>query len=144
VLVFLDEHHWAKCGIELCDGIPRLSVVICNVFSDWSTQPWPSHGARLRVHKVLQSSSIVVEAAPLGSEDFQFVRIAHLSARSTHNGSELTEVERVGSEEEKDWRIGPFSACVTHQKGCVATFSNLRLGSRLETAHSSDVSDIVK
>lgn len=83
LLIYIDDHHWVKCGIEYCDGTSRLSVVVTNEFSDWSTQPWQSNSISLKVHKVNQSDSIVVEAAPLDSTyDFQFVRIAHLSPYS--------------------------------------------------------------
>jgi hypothetical protein len=117
---------------------------VCNIFSDWSTQPWPTCSARLRVHKVLQSSSVVIEAAPIGSDDFHFIRIAHLSALAVHKGNELTEFEKNGSgDEEVDWRIGPFAASVTQQKGCVATFTNLSVGPRLKMDHSADVSHMV-
>lgn len=144
MLIYLDDSHWVKCGIEYCDGHSLLSVVICNVFSDWSTQPWPTCAARLRVHKVLQSSSVVVEAAPIGSDDFRIIRIAHLSSLSVHKGDELTDFERNGAESESDWRIGPFSASVAEQKGCVATFTNLSVGPRLTLTHSTDVSHLVK
>jgi regulation of enolase protein 1 (concanavalin A-like superfamily) len=130
--------------VEYCDGQSLLSVVICNVFSDWSTQPWPTCSGRLRVHKVLHSSSIVIEAAPIGSNDFHFIRIAHLSSRAIHKGDELTDFERNGTDHESDWRIGPFSASVTQQKGCVASFTNLTLGPRLDLVHSTDVSNMVK
>ena len=120
-----------------------MSVVVCNVFSDWSTQPWPTCSARKRLHKVLQSSSIVVEAAPLGSDEFQFIRIAHISARSTHLGDDLTEDERCGSSTESPWKIGPFAACPTANKGCVATFRNFSVGPRGTSVHSSDVSHMV-
>jgi regulation of enolase protein 1 (concanavalin A-like superfamily) len=85
LLIYIDDQHWVKCGIEYCDGSPRLSVVVTNEFSDWSTQPWGSNSVSLKVHKVNQSNSLVVEAAPLGSSDFQFVRIAHLSPYGSHS-----------------------------------------------------------
>lgn len=113
---------------------------MCNVFSDWSTQPWPGCSARLRVHKVLQSSSIVVEAAPIGSDTFQFVRIGHLSSRATHQGEQLTSEEVNGSLSETAWRVGPFAACPTAQKGCCATFWNFSVGPREQSVHSADLS----
>lgn len=118
LLVFVSPSHWMKCGIEFCDGLLRLSVVVCNEYSDWSTQPWSSAGVRLKVHTVAQSSSLVVEAAPLGSDHFHFIRIAHLH-----------------SVEGALWRVGPYAACPGQQKGCVATFSNLSIGPRQSTAH---------
>lgn len=132
-----------RAGIELCDGSPRLSVVVCNVFSDWSTQPWPCNAARLRVHKITQSSSLVVEAATLGSEDFQFVRIAHLSAMSIHKGEDLNDLEKHGAAVEKSWRVGPFSAVPMQQKGCRAHFRNFRIGNKEKSTHNADASSMV-
>jgi regulation of enolase protein 1 (concanavalin A-like superfamily) len=47
----------SQAGIEYCDGAARLSVVVTNIFSDWSTQPWPSTAARLRLHKINKGKS---------------------------------------------------------------------------------------
>lgn len=113
------------------------------MYSDWSTQPWPSTSARLKVHKVNQSSSLVVEAAPTGSDHFQFIRIAHLSAMAVHKGVDLSTAEQNGCSEERAWRIGPFSACPMQQKGCKAIFRNFRIGDREAGTHSSDVSVMV-
>jgi hypothetical protein len=131
LLIFIDNDHWVKSGIEYCDGLARLSVVVCNAgFSDWSTQLWPSSAARLRLHKVLQSSSVVVEAAAIGSDDFQFVRIAHLGGPGVIASDPKTLPQ---------WRIGPFAACPGKQLGCVATFTNFSLGPRVESKHSSSL-----
>ena len=37
LMVRFDEEHWLKTGIEVVDGIPRLSCVVTNKYSDWST-----------------------------------------------------------------------------------------------------------
>lgn len=129
ILVYINDTHWMKCGIEYCDGSARLSVVICNEFSDWSTQPWPALGARLKVHTVAQSSSIVIEAAPLGSEDYQFVRIGHLDSVLGADGAPLP------------WRTGPFAACPGPQRGCTTAFTSFSLGPRETSVHSADLSD---
>lgn len=126
LLVYIDPEHWMKCGIEYCDGSPRLSVVVCNEYSDWSTQPWSATAVSLKVHRVLQSDSVVVEAAPLGSTDFQFIRIAHLSCKST-------------SGERLPWRVGPFAACPIAQNGCTVECSNFSVGPREATVHSTDL-----
>jgi hypothetical protein len=95
------------------------------------------------VHKVLQSSSIVVEAAPLNSDEFHFVRIAHLSAMSSHNGAGFSVGEANGTIEELPWQVGPFAACAMAQKGCCAKFSNIRIGPKDSITHSADVADMV-
>lgn len=135
LLIYLDSNHWVKAGLEYCDGSPRLSVVVCNVFSDWSTQPWPTTSVRLKVHKINQSNSLVVEAAPMGSDDFHFVRIAHLSTRSSYNGEDVPADERSGTSEELQWRVGPFAACPIAQKGCKVVFKNLYIGAKEPSLH---------
>jgi regulation of enolase protein 1 (concanavalin A-like superfamily) len=133
LLVYLDDEHWMKCGIEYCDGHPQLSVVVCNCFSDWSVQPWTHTSARIKIHKVNQSRSVVVEAAPLGSEDYKFIRIAHLSTSSSNSL-----VPSVESAPCVSWRVGPFSACPISQQGCRATFFNMHIGPSESTTHNSD------
>jgi regulation of enolase protein 1 (concanavalin A-like superfamily) len=41
LMIRLDARHWLKTGIEVVDGKARLSCVVTNIYSDWSTQPWP-------------------------------------------------------------------------------------------------------
>lgn len=135
ILIHIDDDHWVKCGIEFCDGGPKLSCVVCNSYSDWSTQPWESFSARLQIHKVLQSSTVVIEAAPLGSEDFHFIRIAHISSHSTHRGEHTVE----GTDTELNWKVGPFAACPTQNRGCVAKFTNFSIGPKIESSHNADL-----
>jgi hypothetical protein len=138
ILIYVDDEHWVKCGIEYCDELPRLSVVVCNRgFSDWSTQVWSSTSAHLRVHKVLQSSSFVVEAAPVSDEStaerqYQFVRIAHLASSSpTFRADDPSTFPT--------WRLGPFAACPIAQRGCSVSFRDFAIGPRLAAAHSSEL-----
>jgi regulation of enolase protein 1 (concanavalin A-like superfamily) len=35
-MVYFDEKHWIKAGIEIIDDIPRLSCVVTNENSDLS------------------------------------------------------------------------------------------------------------
>ena len=125
ILIYLDNDTWVKAGIEYCDEGPKMSTVVCNGgYSDWSTQPWSGNAARLRIHKVLQSSSLVVEAAAPASEKYQFIRIAHLAPTSS-------------SDSEVVWRVGPFAACPTKQVGCSAVFSSFSVGPREASVHGS-------
>lgn len=132
ILIYIDDNTWVKAGIEYCDGAAKMSTVVCNNgFSDWATQPWDGHAARLRIHKVNQSSSLVVEAAAHGSDDssFQFIRIAHLSAATP--GSAGTGTTAFA------WRAGPFAACPTKQTGCKAIFTSFSVGPRESSVHDS-------
>lgn len=129
LLVYINESHWVKCGIEYCDGSPKLSVVICNDFSDWSTQPWQTTSVVLKIHKINQSDSIVVEAAPIDSNEFHFVRIGHLSCTNM--------VNEIG--EKLPWQVGPYAACPIAQLGCTATFNNFSIGPREPSVHSENL-----
>jgi regulation of enolase protein 1 (concanavalin A-like superfamily) len=135
LLVYVDDEHWIKCGIEFCDCQSRLSVVVCNKCSDWSTQVWPSFGARLKVHKVLQSDSVLIEAAPLDSNDFHFVRIAHLSSSHRLTSSAVSD----DTSNRGIWQIGPYAASPIAQKGCVAKFSNFFIGPKEQSSHSAEL-----
>ncbi|XP_072933984.1 uncharacterized protein [Epargyreus clarus] len=37
LMIYLDEKHWLKAGIEYNDGQPMISCVLTNEVSDWST-----------------------------------------------------------------------------------------------------------
>jgi regulation of enolase protein 1 (concanavalin A-like superfamily) len=79
--VRLDSDHWLKTGIEIVDGIPRLSCVCTNVYSDWSTQIYwkpQATNVKIRLH-ILPNQSIVVEAWDETRSSWNFIRIAHLS-----------------------------------------------------------------
>ena len=72
IMVFVDNCHWLKAGIENVNGQPKMSCVVTNGCSDWSTQPWSSaEHVWIRVSCIQQS--FVVECK-LG-ENWQFIRI---------------------------------------------------------------------
>jgi len=130
--VYVDDDTWVKAGIEFCDKVPRLSVVITNGgFSDWSTQMLPFLALRLRISKLhpghVQGPALVVEAAPYeegafadSPGDWQSVRIASLRPAP-----------------DKPWRMGVYSAAPTEQKGAKALFHYIRIGPKMDTAHSA-------
>ena len=75
LMVYLDEEHWIKTGIEHTDGLNRLSCVVTNGYSDWSTQDFPLSNLTIRLYKL--GSDYVVEAKKENGE-FSFIRICHL------------------------------------------------------------------
>lgn len=135
VLVHIDDDTWVKAGIEFCDRVPRLSVVVTNGgYSDWSTQMVPFLDLRLRVSKLLpgtaQGHALVVEAAPLepGAAadtpgDWQLVRIASVRARDPQAA----------------WRMGVYAAAPSVQNGCEAIFHYIRLGAKVASSHSAQI-----
>ena len=72
IIVFMDDLHWLKAGVESVDGHPKMSCVVTNGCSDWSTQPWSStEHVWMRVSHIRQS--FVVECKL--SEEWEFIRI---------------------------------------------------------------------
>ena len=147
----MDAGRWLKTGIEFVDGAPKLSCVVTNTFSDWSTQRWDGAGVtfgaatgadgagsaacqislRLRLHKI--GDSIVVEAcggaAAAAAEegdggagpDWQFVRICHLDQRN------------VGAVQ-----MGVFACCPARQAGCSAVFHSMSIAAGSSFSHNAD------
>lgn len=62
LLLWRDEAHWIKAGVELSDGVANLSVVATNGTSDWSTLPLPDPAGTQRLRLTRLSDAIVVQA----------------------------------------------------------------------------------
>ena len=130
--IYVDDDTFVKAGIEFCDNVPRLSVVVTNGgFSDWSTQLLPFLALRLRVSKLapgpVQGPALLVEAAPYeegatfdSPGDWQFVRVASL---------------RSG---DKPWRMG-VAAAGPVKAGSSAQFHYVHIGPKLKPTHSPEL-----
>ena len=146
----LGPEHWIKTGIEVVDGKPRLSCVVTNVYSDWSTQPWPSGSLRIRMHVL--GESVVIEASPWSSvatdasneEDWQFIRIAHLSpqTRQAHDalaGTTHTWPDPSAASPPQGYAwMGVFACCPEQQDGCTATFHSFSIRTGTNFKHNAD------
>lgn len=62
LLLWQDEVHWLKAGIELSDGVANLSVVVTNGASDWSTLPLSGPAGTQRLRLTRLGGAIVVQA----------------------------------------------------------------------------------
>jgi regulation of enolase protein 1 (concanavalin A-like superfamily) len=166
IMIRIDHEHWVKTGIEVVDGIARLSCVVTNCFSDWSTQIWPGDGSdepsiRIRVHILPQhGGSIVVEAAPplpkssvsndTNDDDdenqisWNFVRIAHLNRNMKHdmlNDEQVVKDAFQGPSIPQDstmMMVGIFGACPVDQAGMVVTFDHLSIRQGTTFVHDAD------
>jgi regulation of enolase protein 1 (concanavalin A-like superfamily) len=86
ILFRLDADHWIKTEIEVVDGTPRLSCIVTNSFSDWSTQNWPEPQVDMRVHILPQhGGSFAIEATPFDSQKWSLFRIAHMNKDMRHS-----------------------------------------------------------
>lgn len=132
LMVRFDEEHWIKTGIEVVDGLPRLSCVVTNEFSDWSTQHWPHYSTTdaesksvcvpkvsMRVH--CRGNSFVVEAR-MENGKWEFIRIAHLNV-----GKNLSL-----------FSAGVFACCPADQQGGHAVFENFVISSGSHMEHNAD------
>ncbi|CAB9496521.1 Protein of unknown function (DUF1349) [Seminavis robusta] len=160
IMIRLGPEHWLKTGIEVVDNRPRLSCVVTNVFSDWSTQAWSNYtvdqgdeslkgsGAtvvtvhcQIRVH--CRGDSFVVEAkmpTPSGSFEWQFIRIAHL-AKSSGGFSSFAKQDPTledGAPTDGTLWAGVFAASPEDQQGGYVTFTSftIQVGSHFE--HNAD------
>jgi len=147
VCLRIGPEHWIKTGIEVVDKKPRLSCVVTNVYSDWSTQSWSEYveeedgnvkvTARIRLH--CRGTSFVVEARQR-YQNWEFIRIAHLSPKMCCKEDPLASHSTVtnawegpAAEEGKMW-AGVFACCPEDQQGSFATFTSFQIteGSRFE------------
>lgn len=125
----VDELYWIKAGIEVVDKKPRLSCVVTNEYSDWSTQPWKRFESqdnsdnslvlipecKLRIH--CRRESFVVEA--FLNNQWDFIRIAHLKLSDS-------------------LLVGVFGACPTNQRGrCKAVFRDFTISMGSEFDHTA-------
>ena len=165
LMIRLSSQHWLKTGIELVDGIPLLSCVVTNTYSDWSTQPFikdsttikkkvtsvaTASGAattvaenvvhvpecRIRVH--CRGTSFVVQAVMDGV--WRMIRIAHLSVHQQCRPDPLDKVacENGPSPGHHELWAGVFAACPVEQKGCSVTFTEFEIREGSDFDHSSE------
>jgi len=142
ILIRLDKEHWIKAGIEVVDEQPRLSCVVTNGFSDWSTQPWSVPAVKIRVHVLpCHGGSYVVEAAPVEANDWTFIRIAHMNINYNHdllNDHPTTQTAVEGlSAPNGTMLVGVFAACPIDQLGRVATFDHISIQQGSEFVHTA-------
>lgn len=120
LMVYFDSEHWIKAGIEVVDNKPKLSCVVTNRYSDWSTQPWTSFSIRVRV-LLMGDGSFVVEASPVTKNKLDFIRIAHLDIPS-----------------DESIQIGVFGCCPELQDGCSITFNGFSIREGVTFEHNAD------
>jgi len=119
LFVRFDEEHWIKAGIEVVNKKPRLSCVVTNGHSDWSTQPWPEAAATIRLSQC-GNGSYVFEALTAGGS-FEMARIAQL------HGAEGQEVQ-----------LGVFGCCPEAQDGCQVAFTKFSISKGMAFEHNAD------
>lgn len=114
IIVFIDALHWLKAGVESVDGHPKMSCVVTDGHSDWSTQPWSSaEHVWMRVSYIRQS--FVVECKL--DEDWEFIRI---TPRMFSNDAAV--------------KVGVY-CCAPTRKGMQSTFHSLTVSNNVTFKH---------
>eukprot|EP00052_Salpingoeca_macrocollata_P035056 m.13418 g.13418 ORF g.13418 m.13418 type:complete len:200 (+) comp7392_c0_seq1:552-1151(+) len=122
VVLRYDTQHWVKAGIEYVDGGSRLSCVVTNTHSDWSTQSYAG-GPTLGIRLQKLGTDVVVEydtSANPAQPKWEFTRIAHF-----HDVANDQEV-----------MVGPY-ACSPTKGGMLVTFSEFGVRAGSDFAHTA-------
>jgi regulation of enolase protein 1 (concanavalin A-like superfamily) len=77
LMVWSDQKHWIKAGVEFADAAPQLGAVVTNEYSDWSVAPvaeWMNKEVHLRISR--SGDALTIRARCDG--EWQLVRLAPL------------------------------------------------------------------
>lgn len=111
VIVRVDEEHWVKAGAEYADGVLRLSTVVTDVYSDWSTAPVPHWQDKKVTIRASWAAGALSVRAKVEGEEFELIRLAPWSPHENAvvvAGPYLCAPERAGfTAEFTKWQVGP-------------------------------------
>ncbi|OPH56861.1 hypothetical protein BC351_25925 [Paenibacillus ferrarius] len=63
ILLYHSSGQWIKTGIEINDGIPQLSVVVTDGYSDWSLAPVPDWaGEEVTLRASIMKDAVIIRA----------------------------------------------------------------------------------
>jgi hypothetical protein len=105
LILFADNEHWIKAGVEFSDNQPQAGAVVTNGFSDWSVSPvsdWASSWVRVRLSRT--ESAVTIRA---GVGELRLIRVAPIDP-------------------ELDWSCGPM-LCSPTRSGLTVRFRNWHL-----------------
>jgi len=106
LMLWADDAHWVKTGIEWVNGQAHVACVVTRGRSDWSQMPvdLPSEGLRLRLHR--HGDAVWVQYWT--GDVWRMVRLAHFPEEVTAD-------------------VGPM-CCSPSRAGLEVTFHDFRLG----------------
>jgi regulation of enolase protein 1 (concanavalin A-like superfamily) len=114
LLVWADDEHWIKAGIEFADGAPQLGAVVTDTFSDWSVAPVPDWMDKVVQLRVSRSGDALTIRARLDG-DWKLVRLCPLDPKL-------------------GWKVGLHLASPS-RAGLTVEFLQIRIGSADESLH---------
>ncbi|GIQ82650.1 protein of unknown function DUF1349 [Kipferlia bialata] len=129
-MVRVDECNWIKTGIEVVDGVPRLSCVVTkDGYSDWSTQILPE-GHTTKAETDTVSVSLSMRVSQMG--DGAYV-IEYLDADGVYQFVRICQLCTAPS----DVRLGVFACCPEAQRGCTARFTTFSVETGVHFEHDA-------
>ena len=79
IIVYSDNQHWIKAGVESADGFPQVGAVVTSVNSDWSLAPVPGWMGKLVTVRASRTTDALTIRARCGEDD-QLIRLAPIDA----------------------------------------------------------------
>ena len=105
LILFADNDHWIKTGVEFSDGQPQAGAVVTDKFSDWSVSPvpeWMNSWVSVRISRT--EDAVTIRA---GVDQLRLIRVAPIDPKL-------------------DWRCGPM-ICAPTRAGLSVRFRNWQL-----------------
>ncbi|CAB3247235.1 unnamed protein product [Arctia plantaginis] len=61
LMIYLDEKHWVKAGIEFNDGQPLIASVVTDELSDWATGIFPGDPKKFYIRITKKGTAICIK-----------------------------------------------------------------------------------
>ncbi|ASA22137.1 DUF1349 domain-containing protein [Paenibacillus donghaensis] len=76
LMLWLDDTHWIKAGVELNDGVPHIGAVVTHEYSDWSLSPVPEWTGEEVTLRASQMNDAVILRARTRNHPWRTIRVA--------------------------------------------------------------------
>lgn len=89
ILLFADDRHWVKAGLEVSDGVLHLGAVVTNGVSDWSMAPvpeWAGGLVTIRASRGGEAGDAVTLRARTATSGWRTLRVAPFTAGAAAAG----------------------------------------------------------
>ncbi|XP_061725046.1 uncharacterized protein LOC133530992 [Cydia pomonella] len=106
LMIYIDEHHWLKTGIEYNDGQPMIGSVLTNEVSDWATGIFPGNPKKFYLRLTRLRDTVCVKYS-IDNQTWTLLRLCPFPAASKYF-------------------VGPM-ACTPQREGLEVKFSNLSI-----------------
>ena len=114
LLLWVDDEHWVKAGLEVSDGVLHLGAVVTNGMSDWSMAPvpdWSGQRVTIRASRSGELGDDITLRARAASSGWRTVRVAPFPAAAASAGPMVCAPTRAGLEVRfTGWVLAPADA----------------------------------